>query len=359
MRQYSLWPSNNQHAYTVCTARGCKKQWKRCQSCRPYRLCLSCADHPGASPYESEVDLGTVTGWGRCGEPLSASDAAGWAEESAKVWGDIFEGALKGRTDFSATGETLPTPASVPEFDAFLEGRVEGSTLRASGIVHWHVIMSLAGLLPPNATTYSECILGVSTPSSVTLTNNYSPNLKSIVAEVAAASSTPISDSPPTSIISSEPNYLGILTLAWTYVLSAYWSEVQKGIIHYTASKAPHSSPPVAASFAHPADLFLALDMEAKAAELDWWCAILAPGNGWEASINRHGRVWLSPWTLHHDIGHTSFVIVCQDDIEFRSKPPTYSDSLDMLRRFVASRGLLRQASMAFMTALIVPTHNL
>ena len=261
MRQYSLWPSNNQHAYTVCTARGCKKQWKRCQSCRPYRLCLSCADHPGASPYESEVDLGTVTGWGRCGEPLSASDAAGWAEESAKVWGDIFEGALKGRTDFSATGETLPTPASVPEFDAFLEGRVEGSTLRASGIVHWHVIMSLAGLLPPNATTYSECILGVSTPSSVTLTNNYSPNLKSIVAEVAAASSTPISDSPPTSIISSEPNYLGILTLAWTYVLSAYWSEVQKGIIHYTASKAPHSSPPVAASFAHPADLFLALDM--------------------------------------------------------------------------------------------------
>src|SRR5208282_4222485 len=65
---------NNEHKYGVCKARGCKKQWKRCQACDPWKICTSCGDHPAATPFDSlEVHLGDIRAWGNQPEPLSAS----------------------------------------------------------------------------------------------------------------------------------------------------------------------------------------------------------------------------------------------------------------------------------------------
>lgn len=121
---------------TVCKVRGCKKQWKRCQTCRLYCLCSSCIVHPGASSTNRKWIFRNVRGWGRSGESLSVAHAVGWGEESEKKWGIIFVDVLKGCTDFSATDTPLPVPTSVPEFDFFLERVVEGPTLRASGTIH-------------------------------------------------------------------------------------------------------------------------------------------------------------------------------------------------------------------------------
>ena len=154
-----------------------------------------------------------------------------------------------------------------------------------------------------------------------------------------------------------EANYLGLLTLAWTYVLSAYWSETQNGIISYTNHTASCST-----TIEQPGQIFLTLDASETEAEIDWWCAIFAPRNGWQASIHRHGQKWSSPWSLNYDNEHSFPVIVRQSgraQNESRSPAPTFKDSLEMLRRFATKRRLLRQASMAFIAALIIPTHNL
>jgi len=104
---------NNGHKYLGCNARRCKKQWKRCQECRPYRLCATCLDHPGASPYDEPRQLGEIRGWGTPAEPLSASQAAGWAERSCQEWGSIFADALAHGTKFSEMPEVLSTPVSL------------------------------------------------------------------------------------------------------------------------------------------------------------------------------------------------------------------------------------------------------
>jgi hypothetical protein len=229
---------------------------------------------------------------------LSVRQAAGWAEESGKAWGTIFNHTLRGWTDFFATDDILPVPASVPEFTTYLEGKIDGTMLRAPGTARWHVHMSSAGLLNPITTTCSDCILGVIT-TSVTLTNSYTLNLEQIppVLDTHAAISlfpSTFSDVSLSRVVSRESNYLGLLTLAWTYVLSAYWSEVQQGVLRYTDCKAPCCPSTTTASSTHPCDIFLTLDAsEADSAEVEWWRAILAPGKGWEASIDAmadHGR---------------------------------------------------------------------
>ena len=47
---------NNEHSIRRCRAHGCRVDWKRCQvagKCNGvhYRVCKSCSDHPGASPF--------------------------------------------------------------------------------------------------------------------------------------------------------------------------------------------------------------------------------------------------------------------------------------------------------------------
>ena len=157
---------------------------------------------------------------------------------------------------------------------------------------------------------------------------------------------------------SDTSNYLAVLTLAWTYVLSAYWSEVQKGQLCYTHSKAQHCPSVTPSDTIYLGKVFLFLDAsESSIAEVGWWRAILAPGKGWEASINRHNRLWSSPWCLEND-SDDRFIVVSENSLGSDNKPPTYNQSRDMLYQFAARHGLLRQSSMALMAALIIPTHH-
>jgi hypothetical protein len=133
----------------------------------PYLLCstLIRLNSPHLwSALQITSNLGGIRGWGTLGEPLTASQAAAWAEHACTEWGSVFQHALKQRTDFSNSPEALPFPRLVPEFNCFIDGKVNRGTLRASGVLEWEVRTSIAGLVTANATTFSECILAISNP---------------------------------------------------------------------------------------------------------------------------------------------------------------------------------------------------
>jgi len=142
------------------------------QACDPYKICTRCADHPAASPYES-CKLGEVRGWGEANEPLSASQAVIWGQRSPKEWGSIFGHALEERAEFSKTSQVVPVYGRIPQFDCYLDGKVDCGTLRASAVIEWEVRTSVSGLMTPSATTSSRCLLAIESPMGAYFDNNY------------------------------------------------------------------------------------------------------------------------------------------------------------------------------------------
>jgi len=272
---------NNGHKYLGCNARSyTRRRRKPCLNCRPYRLCTTGPDHSGASLYDEHCKLGEIRGWGTSAEPLSVSQAAGWAEHSSVKWGSIFKDAVAHRTNFSETPDALPFHARIPEFNCYLDGKPSGDTLRASAVFEWEVRMSIAGLVTSHATTSSECIVAIHTPVLADFDNNYPEYPEGNTTSCLRTLSNPprvSNHTHPTAIpvgTPNEPNYLGLLTLGWTYVLSAYWVESQQGIIRYSDRQACCNS-----SIAGCRPLGFNLHLNASHLgpnELRWWQAGLA-----------------------------------------------------------------------------------
>lgn len=93
-------------------------------------------------------------------------------------------------------------------------------------------------------------------------------------------------------------NHLAILILAWAFILSARWVELQSsgvlGSVHYTGLQASGQNK--------------AGNIDADPIEVDvgggskgaarWWASILASGEGWRAWLAIDGKVYRSPWSL-------------------------------------------------------------
>ena len=295
---------------------------------------------------------------------MSVSQATDWAERSSKEWGSIFNLALAQRTKFSETPDALPFHARVPEFDRYVDGQVVDNILRASGFCEWEIRSSIAGLVPAKATTFSTCILAIQSPMRVNFDNNYPryPEGTSHLPEDPCDSYNSMPGlSHPASIVdntSNEPNYLGLFTLAWGYVLSEYWAATQKGEVRYTEHKAPCNSCSIPDGF--PRGHILHLDASTLVpSELRWWQAVVAPNRGWDATIYRQGQTWQSPWTVENH-SEPKFAISWNGDSHIDvDEPPGYQQAHDMLVEFTNRRGLQYQASIALMAALNIPTHNL
>ena len=94
-------------------------------------------------------------------------------------------------------------------------------------------------------------------------------------------------------------NYISILALGWSYILSVRLLEMQGqggAEIAYTQSMATgykgETRDKIAAGFTVNIG-----DVDEDAAR--WWAAILAPGQGWKAIISRNDDVvYLSPWSV-------------------------------------------------------------
>lgn len=101
-----------------------------------------------------------------------------------------------------------------------------------------------------------------------------------------------------TSLFQQSDNYLSILILAWSYILSARWAETMPGhcTIAYTVAKcaeSPSENVPTADQVAFDPVL-----QDASAEEIRCWTAVLAPGQGWQAHMELQHKTYASPWSV-------------------------------------------------------------
>jgi hypothetical protein len=91
---------------------------------------------------------------------------------------------------------------------------------------------------------------------------------------------------PSTCFPEKSPGYLGILSLAWAYILSSRLLELQEQDccgVAYTTSMAILTTPDQET----PHSLSVGVDIgEVDKSAARWWAAILAPGKGWQAISN-------------------------------------------------------------------------
>ncbi|KAL8835534.1 MAG: hypothetical protein Q9176_006883 [Flavoplaca citrina] len=112
-----------------------------------------------------------------------------------------------------------------------------------------------------------------------------------------------------------EGNHLAILLLAWAYVLSARWVELQPscGLTGSLPPGAMHYSDLQAARLNNeediPADTIETDIGEECERAARWWAAILAPGEGWYATVDFGDKIYRSPWSAHiASVAHQSWM---------------------------------------------------
>lgn len=162
------------------------------------------------------------------------------------------------------------------------------------------------------------------------------------------------------------PNFTGILSIAWAYILSTHLIETQQqkgaGVI-YTNSTACSQHGDVMDRNANAAP-----SIEIDIGKVDenagrWWAAILAPNHGWKAIVTKtKGEVYLSPWSLTLE-GEPGFSIGWQDTATLdpgsaACSPPSSQTALRLLAEFCSLHDLGKQLLAAFPAALTFPTHK-
>lgn len=158
-----------------------------------------------------------------------------------------------------------------------------------------------------------------------------------------------------------QPNFLAILVLAWSYILSARLLELQGqdgSRIDYTRSTAPVSCGPESVSS------FSVNLGDVDVRTVRWFTAILAPGNGFRVALLRgdsysHHAPWESslvapgfPFSIKHGEGGK--------DLNMSGLTPLTSHEalqslISLCNRYSVSR---YQLHAALATALLLPTHN-
>ncbi|KAL8645006.1 MAG: hypothetical protein Q9210_006954 [Variospora velana] len=158
-------------------------------------------------------------------------------------------------------------------------------------------------------------------------------------------------------------NYISILALAWSYILSVRLLEMQgqgDTEIAYTES--------TAIGYKHETGDRIAATITIDIGDVDenatrWWAAILAPGQGWKAMVSRSDDVvYLSPWSVRVEderrfgIGWRATLSSSQNSI--LSTPPSSTQAFELLVKFCSLHNLGSQCLAALATALTFPTHN-
>jgi hypothetical protein len=92
-------------------------------------------------------------------------------------------------------------------------------------------------------------------------------------------------------------NFVAVLLLAWAYMLSALWVKVMPGscFVRYNEQQTPYHY-----CRTEPLDKNLVnIDIgNASSKEARWWAAILARGQGWQATMALELDTYSSPWSI-------------------------------------------------------------
>lgn len=159
---------------------------------------------------------------------------------------------------------------------------------------------------------------------------------------------------------SNVPNYLGILALGWCYVLSAQLVEMRgdDSSMQYTQTQYPtgysnESLPDI--SQVHVIDVGEVDESVAR-----WWSAILAPNEGWKATVKQTPQGgFLAPWSVSRTC-ETQFSIKNKGTLSSDPDPTPLSSerAFEALLGFARLHGLQDQFPIALTIALTIPTHK-
>lgn len=157
----------------------------------------------------------------------------------------------------------------------------------------------------------------------------------------------------------SSDNYLSVLILAWTYILSARWAELMPTtcIIEYTHSLA-HSKNMSDTGTDYNDQNTVCIDIDyADQAEARWWSAVLSLGQGWRATMRMAQSTFLSPWSIDF---RSNLQFRLSIPLQQSSSPPnpTFSMACEYLTRFCTHHCIADQSNAALAVALLLPSVN-
>jgi hypothetical protein len=157
------------------------------------------------------------------------------------------------------------------------------------------------------------------------------------------------------------PNYLGVLALGWSYILSARLGEIlgNGATMAYTSSCAMVYSGDVENEDSSNTVLDIG---EVTEDVCRWWTAILAPYEGWKAVISRRdGQEYLAPWsismesTLPIGIRRRIYSTLL---VRPARPPPSSAEAFGHLAEFALYHNLGSQFLVALTMAMTIPTHR-
>ena len=154
---------------------------------------------------------------------------------------------------------------------------------------------------------------------------------------------------------STGPNYLGILTIGWCYILSARLVEIcgEGAYLQYTESEAKCYGLPQSSKT-------YSIDVgEVDKEVIRWWFAILAQDKGWEGIVDqRSNPKFLTPWTVCRTC-ETVFAIKQKSTSSASVNTPLSSErAFEVLADFARLRKLGSQFPIALAMAMAFPTHR-
>lgn len=144
-----------------------------------------------------------------------------------------------------------------------------------------------------------------------------------------------------------QDSHLTILILAWAYVLAARWTEIIPGArpIRYTESRLN--------SVTNRGKFNVSLG-SASADAARWWEAVLAPGQGWLATVESGDDELHSPWSVLLS-SRAKFSVSYSESESATGAVATFTTALHYLADYCATHDLADQSRAALATVLCLP----
>lgn len=150
------------------------------------------------------------------------------------------------------------------------------------------------------------------------------------------------------SLLGDKDDHVTILILAWAYILSARWTELIPGVkkMQYTGKRAESSK---------NGPSIISVPIEAMSREAArWWQAVLAPGQGWLATVDTGGRTLYSPWSVTLS-SKTALIPLFREHSPAPAAAPDSTTALGYLSEYVAMYGVDDQSRAALSAVLCLP----
>jgi hypothetical protein len=150
------------------------------------------------------------------------------------------------------------------------------------------------------------------------------------------------------SSLEGQGDHTTILVLAWSYILSTRWAELLPGTNNITYQD-------VSAESSQHGTTAATVPIKATSGEAArWWQAVLAPGQGWLATVDAHGRRLYSPWSI--DLSSTSILKpVFLESSPVSATAPTAVTAMHYLSKYVGMYGVGDQSRAALSAVLCLP----